>query len=240
MQRYLQYGQLSDQIYDQDLEDFLRLTAGQGADQLSKGRQFSQAALDAFNFVNTERELGELNQKYGGEQAAEFLISGDDISNEARAAVQIVDQENQATSVVGGSYKRLKDSLKTGAMKDVFEDKLIRRSTFAIAGLAAFGFIYSAAKDKSYEDMSGPPLLPGGSAYEDDYPKQLPSLSDLKYLNPTVAGMQYKINVSGSEEQIQKMQYLANTVVGGQVDSTIYDGLPRLGRDPYQNIAGSF
>jgi hypothetical protein len=52
--------------------------------------------------------------------------------------------------------------------------------------------------------------------------------------------MQYKINMSGSQQDIEKMQYLANGVVGGNVDSTIYNSLPRLGRDPYSEVASRF
>lgn len=216
--------------------DFLQLLSGQK--KLSE--EVSEAAADAFKFSNAEKILSTLESPELVEARNQMMISGRDISDEARAIVDVADEEDEVTNIFSGTYKRFKDSFKNGAMKDVFEDKLIRRSTFAIAGLAAFGFIYSAAKDRSQEDISGPPLLPGGSAYESDYPRQLPSISDLKYLNPTTLGMQYKINMSGSEDQIEKMQYLANSVVGGQVDSTIYDGLPRLGRDPYQNIANSF
>jgi len=52
--------------------------------------------------------------------------------------------------------------------------------------------------------------------------------------------MQYKINASGSEEQMQKLQALVGSVVDGPVDSTMYNSLPRLGRDPYNNIASNF
>ena len=109
-----------------------------------------------------------------------------------------------------------------------------------LAALAVFGFVYSARKDRTSDEMSGPPLLPGGSAYESDMPKYVPSLSNLKYLNPVVAGMQYKINVNGSQKDIEKMQSLTEGVVDGPVNSTMYNSLPRLGSDPYQNVASRF
>ena len=123
---------------------------------------------------------------------------------------------------------------------DAFNDKLIRRGAMAAVALGAFGFIYSSMKDRTEEDIMGPPLLPGGSAYETDFPRNMPTVSDLKYLNPTTLGMQYKINANGSEEQMQKLQALVGSVVDGPVDSTMYSSLPRLGRDPYNNIASNF
>jgi hypothetical protein len=137
-------------------------------------------------------------------------------------------------------YTRFKDRAKSPAIMDVLQDKTIRRSAYAVAGLVAFGLIYSKVKERGQDEMTGPPLLPGGSAYESDYPRDLPSISDLKYLNPTTLGMQYKINTFGSEEQLGKLQELVGSVVDGPIDSTIYNGLPTLGRDPYNNIASSF
>ena len=52
--------------------------------------------------------------------------------------------------------------------------------------------------------------------------------------------MQYKINVNGSQKDIEKMQSLAEGVVDGPVNSTMYNSLPRLGNDPYQNVASRF
>ena len=147
---------------------------------------------------------------------------------------------SSAEDIQRGSFTKIQDFVKSGAMRELFQDKIIRNSTYAIAGLVAFGFIYSARKERTQEEASGPPLMPGGSAYESDMPRNVPSLSDLKYLNPIVRGMQYKINVMGSQQDMDKMQYLAGNVVGGPVDSTMYSSLPRLGRDPYSEIASRY
>lgn len=215
--------------------DFMRLTSG----DIVRGRDdelIYQEGADVFSRVTAEKEIDRIN----GSATSDYVVRGSDIGDEARRAIADVDSADEVTSVARGSYKRVQDFIKDGSLKTLFEDKIIKRSTFAIAGLAAFGFIYSARKDRTAEDIQGPPLLPGGSAYETDYPKHLPSISDLKYLNPTTLGMQYKINVSGSQQDIEKMQYLASSVVGGNVDSTIYNSLPRLGRDPYSEVASRF
>lgn len=215
--------------------DFMRLTSG----EVVRGRDdemIYQEGADVFARVTAEKEIDRINST----ATSRYVVSGSDIGDDARRVISDADAADDVTSVARGSYKRIQDFIKDGSLKNLFEDKLIKRSTFAIAGLAAFGFIYSARKDRTAEDIQGPPLLPGGSAYETDYPKQLPSISDLKYLNPTTFGMQYKINVSGSQQDIEKMQYLAAGVVGGNVDSTIYNSLPRLGRDPYSEVASRF
>ncbi len=137
-------------------------------------------------------------------------------------------------------YTRFGRMLKSGGMKELFDDSIIRNSAYAMVGLAAFGFIYSARKERTQEEIQGPPLLPGGSAYESDFPRALPSISDLKYLNPTTAAMSYKINLSGSQKDLEKLQELAGGVAQGPINTTMYNGLPRLGRDPYSNVASSF
>jgi hypothetical protein len=147
---------------------------------------------------------------------------------------------NMGSRASNGAYTRVQDFMDSPALRQVYENPTIRRGAMGLAALAVFGFVYSARKDRTSDEMSGPPLLPGGSAYESDMPKYIPSLSNLKYLNPVVAGMQYKINVNGSQKDIEKMQSLTQGVVDGPVNSTMYNSLPRLGNDPYQNVASRF
>lgn len=137
-------------------------------------------------------------------------------------------------------YTRFSRMLKSGGVSDLFQDSIIRNSAYAMVGLAAFGFIYSATKERTQESIEGPPLLPGGSAYETDFPRSMPTLSDLKYLNPTTAAMRYQIHLNGNQRDVEKLQELTGGVVNGPTNTTMYDGLPRLGRDPYQNVASSF
>lgn len=217
----------------QELYDFMKLRGGVvgiGEEELS------QQAQDVFARVRAEEELAAINAN----ASSSYTVRGADIGDEARRIVSEADAADDVTTVARGTYTRIQDFVKNGSLKQLFDDKLIRGSAYAVAGLAAFGFIYSARKERTQEEISGPPLLPGGSAYESDFPRNLPSISDLKYLNPTALGMQYKVNVSGSQQDIEKMQYLANGVVDGNVDSTIYNGLPRLGRDPYSEVASRF
>ena len=219
---------------DQDLYDFMRLRTGRA--NLLVDQDITEQASDVFARVQAEEELDVIN----GRTSSDYAISGSDIGDDARRLIADADAADNITSVQKGTYTRIQDFIKNGSMRELFDDKIIRGSAFAVAGLAAFGFIYSARKERTQDEMTGPPLLPGGSAYESDFPRNIPSISDLKYLNPTTLGMQYKINMSGSQKDIEKMQYLAGGVVDGNVDSTIYNSLPRLGRDPYSEVASRF
>jgi hypothetical protein len=219
----------------QDLYDFMRLRSGQ-ANVFMDSDALSQEAVDVFSAVRAREEIEAINAR----TTSDYAVSGSNISDDARRIVSEANSADDVTSVAKTNYTRIQDFIKNGSLRELFDDKLIKRSTLAMAGLAAFGFVYSARKERTQDEMTGPPLLPGGSAYETDFPRQVPTISDLKYLNPTTLGMQYKINVSGSQQDIEKMQYLASGVVGGNVDSTIYNSLPRLGRDPYSEVASRF
>jgi hypothetical protein len=54
------------------------------------------------------------------------------------------------------------------------------------------------------------------------------------------SGVQYRINTSGSMEDLNRLRGLFGDVVDGPIDSTMYNGLPRLGQDPYADVASRF
>jgi hypothetical protein len=217
---------------------------------------FSEEAKQNYTLIRAQQTQARLNQAYGvsgpsvsasvapppGSAAAVEFLDPADISPDALGFIDDIDD-----SIAGGSgsapdklYTRMGRMFKSGGMGDLFQDSIIRNSAYALVGLAAFGFIYSASKERTQEQIEGPPMLPGGSAYESDFPKALPSISDLKYLNPTTAAMSYKIHLSGSQADAEKMRQLAGGVATGPINTTMYNGLPRLGRDPYSNVASSF
>jgi hypothetical protein len=234
----------------QDAYDLLTTIARGGA----KLSSMPQATQQNFILIQALQTQSRLNQLYGpstpaampppaplpGPTASSLLPSAD-IPQDAIDFINDVDtQAARASTAQDKLYTRFGRMLKSGGMTDLFQDSIIRNSAYAMVGLAAFGFIYSARKERTQEEIQGPPLLPGGSAYESDIPRSMPSISDLKYLNPTTAAMSYKINLSGSQADVEKFQELAGGVARGPINTTMYDGLPRLGRDPYSNVASSF
>jgi len=194
----------------QDAFDFVQLTARGGANL----QEAPDAARSNYILINAMRTQERLDQAYSapagaggaapgmppsGTGAVEFLDPAD-IPREAFDAIDDIDAAAARASADAPDklYTRFGRMLKSGGMADLFQDSIIRNSTYAALGLAAFGFIYSARKERTQEEIEGPAMLPGGSAYESDFPKALPSISDLKYLNPTTASMSYKIHLSGS------------------------------------------
>jgi hypothetical protein len=233
-ERFLQPG------YNDDIYDFMRYRAG-GLEALEGLSEAKNDAAEAYKVINAQENLAELEDRYAAGVADDLLKPDDEILDSTRRIVAPdILSSGSGSSSSNGAYTRVQDFMDSPALRQVFENPTIRRGAIGLAALAVFGFVYSARKDRTSDEMSGPPLLPGGSAYESDMPKYIPSLSNLKYLNPIVAGMQYKINVNGSQKDIEKMQSLTEGVVDGPVNSTMYNSLPRLGKDPYQNVASRF
>jgi len=223
--------------FDQDVFDFMTYKTGGASSVMNAEGE----AFEAFRYFDAEGTLSELADEYTSGAMDDLLMPADDISDSMKRVVTAdADVLDSGSAASRGAYTRVQDFMDSPALRQVFENPTIRRGAMGLAALAVFGFVYSARKDRTADEMSGPPLLPGGSAYESDMPKYVPSLSNLKYLNPVVAGMQYKINVNGSQKDIEKMQSLAEGVVDGPVNSTMYNSLPRLGNDPYQNVASRF
>jgi hypothetical protein len=223
--------------FDQDVFDFMTYKTGGASSVMNAEGE----AFEAFRYFDAEGTLSELADEYTSGAMDDLLMPADDISDSMKRVVAAdADVLDSGSAASRGAYTRVQDFMDSPALRQVFENPTIRRGAMGLAALAVFGFVYSARKDRTADEMSGPPLLPGGSAYESDMPKYVPSLSNLKYLNPVVAGMQYKINVNGSQKDIEKMQSLAEGVVDGPVNSTMYNSLPRLGKDPYQNVASRF
>jgi hypothetical protein len=93
-------------------------------------------------------------------------------------------------------------------------------------------------KERTQESIEGPPLLPGGSAYE-DYPQraaQIPNIGNVSY-NP---GVSYKVNLYGNRRDVSNFQQMAMGLGNFDMDTTMYSRIPEVGADPYQQLASSF
>lgn len=137
-------------------------------------------------------------------------------------------------------YKRFIDTVKNGEFKQLFsENTTFRRSVYATGALIAGSFIYSAFKDHTPEQIQGPPLLPGGSAYEEQYPNRLaeiPAVGTVNY-NP---GVSYKVNLYGQRSDVESFRSMAMELGNFNMNTTMYSGIPEVGRDPYAEMASSF
>jgi len=195
----------------------------------------SPEVINAYNFYTSSRSVQQAEQ-----QALDlFQSSNVQIDNSMRTILSNV-VNSSPVSVVRTSYKRFKDSFKTGALGDAFRDKGVKTAVVAAAALAAFGFIYSAKKERGQQEMTGPPMLPGGSAYETDYPKMEMSSNPYSYSNQSSVGMQYKVYLNGSTDQAENLSSMLGGVVDGPINSTMYNSLPNLGQDRYAEVASRF
>jgi hypothetical protein len=142
-------------------------------------------------------------------------------------------------SLAKKNYKRIGDSFRDGAMKKAFENPTIRKAGYAGLAIIAASFAYQHSKGRTPEDVSGPPLLPGGSAYE-QMPQRSPQMPETSMFSGYNQGTSYSVNLEGSSDQINSFRSAAGSVAPGSVNSTMYKGLPNLGTDLYSQIASSF
>lgn len=148
-------------------------------------------------------------------------------------------EEKSAADQFGVRYKRIVDSWRDGKLGEAFKNPTVRRSSYAVLGLIAASFIYSASKDRGEQEIAGPPLLPGGSAYE-TLPTRSPQIPNQSMFSGYNQGTGYSVNIEGSQDQVEAFRQAAGSVANGPINSTMYRGLPQLGRDNYSQIASSF
>ena len=144
-----------------------------------------------------------------------------------------------STGLVKRNYKRIGDSFRDGAMKKAFENPTVRKAGYAGLAIIAASFAFQHSKGRTPEDVGGPPLLPGGSAYE-QMPQRSPQIPQSSMFSGYNQGTSYSVNLEGSSDQINSFRSAAGSVAPGSVNSTMYKGLPNLGSDPYSQVASSF
>lgn len=150
----------------------------------------------------------------------------------------VMDGESYEEAARKAKYKRIGDFIRDGSLKNLFDNKVFRNSVFAAGALIAGSFIYQGSKERTQESIEGPPLLPGGSAYE-DYPQraaQIPQIGTMSY-NP---GISYKVNLYGNRRDVSNFQQMAMGIGNFDMDTTMYSRIPEVGADPYQQLASSF
>jgi len=166
-------------------------------------------------------------------------FTGDDNLRKAINAA-MNDEDYTAFMNAKGKYVRFSEYIKSGELKNLFKnDNLFRSSIYAAGALIVGSFAYQHFKDHTPEKVQGPPLLPGGSAYEGQYPNrvaEIPQMGTVSY-NP---GVSYKVNLYGNRRQVSQFQDMAMGLGNFDMDTTMYSGIPQVGTDPYQQLASSY
>jgi hypothetical protein len=134
-------------------------------------------------------------------------------------------------------YKRIGE--KMGDLKDLFKNPTIKKGALAIGGLIAGSLAYSEIRDRTHEDMAGPPLLPGGSAYESGYPNRVPQIGT--FGGPGYdPGVSYKVNLYGDQDTVGRFNAAAGGLVNGNINTTMYNRIPNVAQDPYAEMAANY
>jgi len=136
-------------------------------------------------------------------------------------------------------YKKISKFMKEDLASLFSENKIFRNSIYGMGALIAGSLIYSAVQDRAPENVGGPPLLPGGSAYEKHAQRipQVPQIVDGSY-SP---GMSYKVNLYGNRSETEDfLRIFSGFGQNMDVDTTMYPGTPQVSRDPYQEIASGY
>lgn len=164
-------------------------------------------------------------------------VSGSNNAGITRAVRRSIDDAVQGVSEasrIASNYKSFREKLEAGDFRQLFENKLLRKTAVGIGALVAGSFLYEGFRDRTEQDLQGPPMLPGGSAYE-DYPVRNPQLPDI---SPSYgrSGMSYDVSVNGSQDQVRRFNERAAALTNGNTSTTIYNNLPRSRRDPYSEM----
>ena len=112
---------------------------------------------------------------------------------------------------------------------------MIKRGTIALGALAVGSFIYSGLKDRSQDDIQGPPLLPGGSAYEQGIPTRIPEIASYGGMGYE-QGASYNVNISGSQADIDRFNQAASGLNIGNYSTTMYNKIPDLSANPLMSF----
>lgn len=139
-----------------------------------------------------------------------------------------------------GNMRAAKSNYKRFKFGEFFANKNIRNTAIGAGLLIAGSFMYQSRKDRTESDVTGPPLLPGGNPYESSYPTRESIINEINQPGSYPSSYDYRINTSGSMDDLRKLNSLVGGVVDGPTNTTMYNGLPRMGRDPYSDVASRF
>jgi len=197
-------------IVDEDLTDFIRNEV--------VGTERSKRVSEAI-----EREMIDLEP---GRAAAAR-------SRAARGASEDI------IEAIGESAPRIK-RITMENLKPLIENKLFKRTAIAGAGLVAFSALYQKFKDRTPEDVQGPPLLPGGSFYDRDpnrYSQEI--LANSRQSGPN--GVTYRVRAIGNFNA-DELSSSIEGLTGADVNSTTYQsrGFNRQKTTIEEAISNSF
>lgn len=210
-------------------------------DDLGDEQAARKTLSNAMEAVRADLRYEELDDdlKSGSSFASTSTVDpGEPTTDIGRDLKRVINDEDP--SVAKSQFKRMNEFIKDGSLKKLFEqNKLFKNSVVAAGALIVGSFAYDRMRDRTSDDIQGPPLLPGGSSYENDYPRRLseiPQIGRTNY-NPNI---DYKVNLYGSSRDVSNFREQAMGLGKFNMNTTMYRRAPQLGMDPYREVASSF
>jgi hypothetical protein len=236
-------------VYDEDTLGgrILSRLAKQEAATTAQAQSFlEQEAARSASMVRDIASLAELESTPGVDgsllddiqRIGQFAIDDPKPDDFSPFLSQLYDEMKMAEDkalVNKSTYKRLN----MGVMKEIFENSVVKKSALGIGALVLASLSYTAIRDRTVDDITGPPLLPGGNPYEQGLPFRSPEIGTFGSPGFT-SGVSYQVNISGGQDQIAKFNSAARGLVNGSSSTTIYNAMPDMKRDPYSTLGQSY
>lgn len=210
-------GQDLEGTYDEIAESEVRRRA-QVAQELMYLEDVDQETLDAIQEVGTISD-----PPADDKQMKEIVNSVSDYMSDERDA-------DKAT------YKSIKQYIQNRDYKQLLDDNLIRKSGLALGALVAGSVVYRAVSDRSPDDAQGPPLLPGGSAYE-GMPARVPEIGSFGSSGYD-SGLSYNVSINGSQEDVERFNQAMGGMTNSNINTTMYNRIPDLSGPPIFDLMG--
>lgn len=200
-------------------------------EEVGKIDRLTEQALAARNILIQEDRI------YGA-FVAKIQLEDEDFSDLLAYGTEEIEELNSVT-VKRTPYKRIADKIHEKEFLDIIQRPAVKKTLYGMAALIGFSFAYQGTQDRTAADMSGPPLLPGGSAYETSLGLGPVNIENIPYTGYN-SGMSYQISLHGDQESINRFRESINDLDYGSYSTTMYNNLPRLGRDFYADAAPDF
>jgi hypothetical protein len=172
---------------------------------------------DLANFIRKDVQGTQRSQSVAGAIAKEVEAApGAGGYIRSRAARNVTDEV--LDNIVDSSPGLRKMNIEN--LKPLMDHKLFKGGAIAGAGLVAFSAVYQKFKDRTPEDVQGPPLLPGGSFYDRDpnrYSQEILGNSRQSSGN----GVTYRVRAIGNFNP-EELSNSIEGLTGANVNSTPY------------------
>ncbi len=155
-----------------------------------------------------------------------------------------VTQGTGRAGAMAGAYQTARQSLGLeGASmvdlgKKLWGEGIVRKGVYGAAAAVGASLLYRATKDRTVDDLAGPPLLPGGSFYENTPRPDMPVAAGPNS-NQQDSGYSYRINARGDFDP-GTLAAAAGSISGASASGSVFGSRRRSMPNPFSEMSGSF